>query len=81
MLITNPPIHEPKLKESNELKGKPILVDRTNELAGQYANVVVNLGRTHHLPVVDIFDGMGGNDGDHMVRSAFLSDGLHLNQL
>jgi lysophospholipase L1-like esterase len=73
ILITPPPVSEIDLQERNRARGKPVLLDRTNENTEKYANAVIELGTITRIPVVDFF---------HLALpnpKAVLSDGLHLN--
>ncbi len=77
LLITPPPVHEAKLTRFNADKGRPL--DRTNERTGQYAEVVRQIGRNMHIPVVDLYRALGG-DKEEEDREKFLEDGLHLSE-
>lgn len=78
ILVTPPPIAEDKLKDYNLNKGKPITVDRTNERTHQYVLAVEHVGKTHQVPVVDLWQAL---KGDSVDRGLYLIDGLHLNEL
>ncbi|KAG7380598.1 hypothetical protein PHYPSEUDO_006992 [Phytophthora pseudosyringae] len=53
------------------------LVDRTNEMTGNYAQVCVETARTLGLPVVNLYAYF--NDMPRWRRNNLLEDGLHLN--
>eukprot|EP01039_Chlorochromonas_danica_P005880 gene5880-6475_t len=78
VLITPPPIFEEKLQFFNSAKGKPLLIDRTNERTLKYAEVVVALGNEYHIPVVNAWSAMEGSSAS---RGNYLSDGLHLSSM
>jgi lysophospholipase L1-like esterase len=45
VLITPPPVWEEKLQYFNKQKGKPLLIDRTNERTKEYVNAVIEIGK------------------------------------
>mmetsp|Transcript_10604 Transcript_10604/g.17286 ORF Transcript_10604/g.17286 Transcript_10604/m.17286 type:complete len:275 (-) Transcript_10604:166-990(-) len=76
VIITPPPIWEPKLKSMNIMKSKKPELDRTNERTLEYVQVCKALGKQYQIPVVDAWTALGGATNN---RADFLSDGLHLN--
>lgn len=75
VLITPPPVWEEQLQFFNSNKGKPLLLDRSNERTQQYAQAVQALGQQAGLPVVDAWTVL---EGPTARRAQYLSDGLHL---
>jgi len=79
VLITPPPLHEEgRLAFQREMYGDEAtgILERTNEVTRQYAEVVVGIGQTAGLPVVDLFTRLREDYGD---CSDILEDGLHFN--
>ncbi|EGZ15523.1 hypothetical protein PHYSODRAFT_510315 [Phytophthora sojae] len=79
LLITPPHVddmarHRRAMKNEVDKKGVP---DRTNEMAGNYAQVCVATAYKLGLPVVDLYSYF--NDMPKWRRNNLLEDGLHLN--
>ena len=75
VLITPPPVWEPKLEEMNKMKGKVPMVDRTNENTLLYVEAVIESGYKLNVPVVDLWKAC---EGESSNRGEYLRDGLHL---
>jgi lysophospholipase L1-like esterase len=78
MLITPPPINEAQWQKRCEEQGDKL--NRTNESARAYANVVKEIGAEKQLVVIDIWSRLMDLTGPGKRDLAeFLFDGLHLN--
>ncbi|GMF45229.1 unnamed protein product [Phytophthora fragariaefolia] len=80
LLITPPHVddmarHRRAMKNEGDKEG---VVDRTNEMAGNYAEVCVATAHKLGLPVVDLYTYF--NDMPKWRRNNLLEDGLHLNR-
>ena len=62
----------------NKLKGKPLLIDRTNARTHSYAEVAKKVSTEFSLPYIDLWHHL---EGESEARQLYLSDGLHLNAL
>jgi lysophospholipase L1-like esterase len=78
VIITPPPIWEKKLEELNRSKNKPVILDRTNERAREYAVEAIKVSSKYNIPCLDIWTLM---EGPSDARQLYLSDGLHLSAL
>ncbi|POM81615.1 Isoamyl acetate-hydrolyzing esterase [Phytophthora palmivora] len=79
ILITPPHVddmarHRRAMKNKGDRKG---LIDRTNEMTGNYVQVCVETAHSLGLPVVNLFSYF--NDMPKWRRNSVLEDGLHLN--
>ena len=78
ILITPPPVHEPKWNsfcvETNRNSNA-----RTNESALAYGKCILSIGEELDIPVLDSFRALKGYDGEDEY-SEYLSDGLHLTE-
>ena len=77
ILITPPPVHEPsRLKHALVTYNITLKAsERTNEVAGQYADAVIALGNELSLPVVNLWREFQEIDD---WGTTLLNDGLHL---
>ncbi|KAL6639329.1 hypothetical protein ACP70R_023059 [Stipagrostis hirtigluma subsp. patula] len=78
LLITPPPVDEEgRERYARSLYGENArkLPERTNEMAGIYADQCIELAREMHIPVIDIWSKMQETEG---WGKLYLSDGLHL---
>ena len=76
VVISPPPIHESKWADRMAGFGKAL--DRSNELAGIYANRALSVAEQEGCPSVDCYGLMGGRLGSQDKVGAYLHDGLHL---
>ncbi|RLN63705.1 hypothetical protein BBJ29_005656 [Phytophthora kernoviae] len=79
LLITPPHVDDAaRLELSMDLKDdKHGVIDRTNAMAGKYAQACVETAETMGVPVLDLYSYF--NNMSEWERDELLSDGLHLN--
>lgn len=62
----------------NKLKGKSLLIDRTNARSHSYAEAARKVSAEFSLPCLDLWRHL---EGESEARQLYLSDGLHLSAL